>query len=106
MTERRAESVFLTEYFGRLNGCGLRYAVMRNYDGLPAANLGEDVDVLIDPAEVPRHLLLIEKLASELGWKIILRLRRPYVYVVRLVRRVQDSNPWPSLKPVAPSRCS
>jgi energy-coupling factor transporter ATP-binding protein EcfA2 len=47
-------SEFLAALFQALQGEGLRYCVLRNYDGFPDTNLGNDLDLLILPSELPR----------------------------------------------------
>ena len=43
------------EFFDQLNRLGVRYAVLRWFDTLPAVEPGEDIDVLVADEDV--HLL-------------------------------------------------
>ena len=61
---------FLTVFFDYLNKNG-EYAVLRNFEGLPAHNNSRDIDIIIEPTTY-RHLKgnLIALIEQE-GWKII-----------------------------------
>ena len=42
-------AAFISQFFMELNMHGIRYFVLRNYEGLPETNSGKDVDVVIAP---------------------------------------------------------
>lgn len=46
-------SDFLAALFQALKVEGVRFCVLRNYEGFPANNIGGDVDFLIDPSALP-----------------------------------------------------
>jgi hypothetical protein len=47
------------EFFGRLERRNVRYAVLRWFDTLPNVAPGEDIDLLVDDADVPKLLDLL-----------------------------------------------
>lgn len=49
-------SEFLAMLISAFEKEGLRFCVLRNYEGFPARNAGNDVDLLILPSELPRAL--------------------------------------------------
>lgn len=51
----------LIQSFGRE---GLRPCILRNYEGFPAANLGNDVDFLIRPSELPSVIRAIKSISD------------------------------------------
>lgn|GEM_PF-1656789 len=44
---------FITGLFYALDEAGVRFCVLRNYEGFPAINLGGDLDLLIAPSDLP-----------------------------------------------------
>jgi thymidylate kinase len=38
---------FVASFFGALEAQGIRFCILRNYEGLPQSNIGRDIDVLI-----------------------------------------------------------
>lgn len=52
-------SDFLDHVFNLLNNSGIRYFVLRNYEGLPEYNTGNDVDIVIEPHSYKRVKSLI-----------------------------------------------
>jgi hypothetical protein len=46
-------SDFLAALFRALKAGGVRFCVLRNYEGFPENNIGSDVDFLIDPRSLP-----------------------------------------------------
>lgn len=66
----RTSAEFLTTFFNFLNKNG-EYAVLRNFEGLPAHNNSRDIDIVIEPSTY-RCLKsdLIELIEKE-GWKIV-----------------------------------
>ena len=63
-------SEFLSAIFGFLNEA-TEYAVLRNFDGLPAKNTSRDIDIMIERKSYceikPKLLSLVERS----GWKIV-----------------------------------
>jgi hypothetical protein len=57
-------SEFLAALFSALNREGVRFCVLRNYEGFPAENLGNDVDFLIRPFELPRAMHALRSCAG------------------------------------------
>ena len=49
-------SSFLAALFQSLAREGVRFCVLRNYEGFPSANAGNDIDFLILPSELPRAI--------------------------------------------------
>lgn len=52
-------SEFLAALFHALSAAGVRPCVLRNYQGFPEANLGNDLDLLVAPADMPRAVRAI-----------------------------------------------
>jgi hypothetical protein len=67
---------FLPALFQALADEGLRPCVLRNYEGFPASNSGNDIDLLIHPSELPRA---IRALRSIQGIRFVGYTERPYV---------------------------
>jgi hypothetical protein len=57
-------SEFLAALFDALSAAGVRPCVLRNYQGFPSANLGNDIDLLIAPADLPRAAQAIRSIAG------------------------------------------
>jgi energy-coupling factor transporter ATP-binding protein EcfA2 len=55
-------SEFLAALFQSLDREGVRYCVLRNYEGFPSANLGGDLDFLILRAELPRAMRALQSI--------------------------------------------
>lgn len=69
-------AAFLEAFFGLLHAKGIGFCVLRNYAGLPATNVGADIDLLISPQDLDRALGV---LASVQGIMITDVAQRPYV---------------------------
>jgi thymidylate kinase len=67
---------FLEMFFGRLAAKGIRFCVLRNYRGLPEANIGGDIDVLLEPRDLGMALLVLRSVP---GIDLTDIARRPYV---------------------------
>lgn len=66
----RTSAEFLTTFFDFLNKNG-EYAVLRNFEGLPAHNSSRDIDIVIEPSTYRRIKGdLIELIVKE-GWRIV-----------------------------------
>ena len=89
--------VFLTSYFSRLNGLDLSYGVMRNYEGLPDEKVGNDIDVMIEPRDLTRHMSVLYESAREEGWQLTQVIVRPYISVLKLVRFGEAASGWPAV---------
>jgi hypothetical protein len=72
---------FLAALFRALAGEGVRPCVLRNYEGFPATNIGNDVDLLISVDQLPRA---IRALRSIEGIRIVGYTERHYVCTVFL----------------------
>jgi hypothetical protein len=72
---------FLAALFQALEGEGVRPCILRNYEGFPTNNIGNDVDFLIRPAELSRA---IRALRSIRWIRIVGYTERPYVASVYL----------------------
>lgn len=59
----------LTHLFDAWNEADIRYLILRNYEELPEYT-GNDVDILIDPRQLVVTQVILEKVASEEGWRI------------------------------------
>lgn len=65
------EKAFLCRFFDLLNRKNVRYAVMRNWQGLPDSLGGSDLDLLTDSKESAKLIVkLVEVTANELGGMI------------------------------------
>jgi len=69
-------SEFLPVLFQALDKEGVRFCVLRNYDGFPDSNVGHDIDFLINPSELP---LVLRTLQSIQNIRIVGYSRRHYV---------------------------
>lgn len=69
-------SEFLPALFRALDGEGVHFCVLRNYEGFPDNNFGSDVDFLIYPAELQR---VLKAVLSIQGIRIVGYMRRSYV---------------------------
>lgn len=74
-------SEFLPALFRALDGEGVHFCVLRNYEGFPAYNAGRDVDFLIRASDLP---LIIRTLRSIRGIRIVGYSERSYVASVFL----------------------
>lgn len=63
-------SDFLTTLFDYLNQ-NVKYAVLRNFEGLPGRNPSRDIDIIIEKQELDSHKGAIHDLIRESGWQII-----------------------------------
>lgn len=61
---------FLTSFFDYLNKNG-EYAVLRNFEGLPAHNNSRDIDIIIEPTTYKGLKGKLIALIEQEGWKII-----------------------------------
>jgi hypothetical protein len=69
-------SEFLSALFHALGREGLRPCILRNYEGFPSINMGNDVDLFIRPSELPRAM---RALRSVEGIRIVGYAERRYV---------------------------
>ncbi len=66
----RTSAEFLTTFFNFLNQNG-EYAVLRNFEGLPAHNNSRDIDIVIEPSTYRRLKSDLIELIEKEGWKIV-----------------------------------
>lgn len=66
----RTSAEFLTTFFNFLNKNG-EYAVLRNFEGLPAQNNSRDIDIVIEPSTYRRLKSDLIELIEKEGWKIV-----------------------------------
>lgn len=68
---------------------GVRPCILRNYDGFPLSNSGNDIDFLISPRELPRAMRALRSIE---GTRIVGYIERPYVVMVFLegIRRSSE----------------
>lgn len=66
----RTSAEFLTTFFNFLNQNG-EYAVLRNFEGLPAHNNSRDIDIVIEPSTYRRLKSVLIELIEKEGWKIV-----------------------------------
>lgn len=64
------EGMFLADYFSRLNSDSVDYCVLRNYETLPKAIPGTDIDLLVSPTDKERLLEITEKVAEENSFQL------------------------------------
>lgn len=70
---------FLGALFQALERAGVRYCVLRNYEGFPESNLGNDIDFLIDPSELHGAIRALQSID---GTRIVGYTERPYVVMI------------------------
>lgn len=58
---------FINDLFERLNGSGIRFFVLRNYEELPERNTGKDVDVVIEPGAYNHVKAILQNCMRELN---------------------------------------
>jgi hypothetical protein len=68
-------SEFLEALFHALDGEGVRYCFLRNYEGFPAKNVGGDNDILISPFQLPSAMRALQSIQ---GIRIIGYIERFY----------------------------
>jgi len=69
----KTESIFLQDFFNRLNETGINYAVLRNYEPLPYSLGGSDLDILVAPTNAVAARDMIESFAHSHGLKLIVK---------------------------------
>jgi hypothetical protein len=74
-------SEFFRSLIEALGRTGLRFCILRNYEGFPARNTGRDIDFLIDPSDLPHAIHALRSLA---GVRIVGYLQRPSVAMLYL----------------------
>jgi hypothetical protein len=57
-------SEFLVALFQALDKEGVRFCILRNYEGFPANNVGSDVDILIPPFDLPAAVRALRSIQS------------------------------------------
>jgi len=72
---------FLAALFQALEAEGVRFCVLRNYEGFPESNAGNDIDFLILQHDLPRVIRAIQGID---GTRIVGFTERPYVVMVFL----------------------
>lgn len=79
-------SEFLSTLFAYLNQ-HVKYAVLRNYEGLPLSNPSRDIDIIIEQPELKKHTAQIQNIIIDSGWKIVTYLNngRLVTYVCGIV---------------------
>jgi len=70
---------FLTSFFTQLNKNNIHQFVLRNYEGLPFKNPGNDIDILMMPEDAPKTLSILYNINGIVITGII---KRPYVISV------------------------
>lgn len=63
-------SEFLTQFFQHLNE-HVEYAVLRNFEGLPAQNNSRDIDIAIEKKDFLRIRPQLVELIERAGWRIV-----------------------------------
>ena len=86
MQERNLLAETLQHFFGGLEAAGIRYAVMRSYEGFPHRNLGHDVDILIDPGSYDEAYRVLQSLDVSCDLRIVQIIRRQYYTSFRMAR--------------------
>lgn len=70
----------LQNLIGGFNKAGIRYFILRNYEGLPYENKSKDVDVIIDPKKVQKANNIIESIYRESNLTHFYKVRFTNVY--------------------------
>jgi hypothetical protein len=82
-------SEFIAVLLQALSHEGVRPCVLRNYQGFPARNIGNDIDLLIAPSDLPNAVRAIRSIE---GIRIVGYAERPYVANVFLEGISRDTN--------------
>ena len=61
----------VTVFLKLLNAQNIRYAVLRNYEGLPKRNKSKDVDILFEPSKINLVQKILFECASRIGYQLI-----------------------------------
>lgn len=61
------EAEVLGALFGAMSGCGLRHAVLRNYENLPHGVGARDIDIVVHPDDRPAACDLVAGIARAMG---------------------------------------
>ena len=75
-------SEFFTALIEALDGQGVRFCILRNYEGFPEVNTGSDIDLLISKAQLPQAIGAIQGMQ---GVRVVGYLDRPAVAMVYLM---------------------
>lgn len=70
-TDSGSEGDFLAHLFSRLKQNGIHYAVMRNYELLPASAGGSDLDILVYPQQLDAAIVSVRNAVQDAGGAII-----------------------------------
>lgn len=72
-------SDILIKLIQELNKENLKYAVLRNYEGLPSSNFSKDVDMLIEPKQSMKIIVLLKKIAESLDYDLVWKNKLDYL---------------------------
>jgi hypothetical protein len=61
----------IESFFQSLDDNNIKYAVLRNYLGLPLSNSSKDIDILFNPSEIDNTQSILIECASNLGYLLI-----------------------------------
>ena len=67
---------FLRQMKNALAAEGLPFCVLRNYSGFPSVNAGNDIDLLLEPRDLPRAIRALRSISDI---QLVAFARRPYV---------------------------
>jgi hypothetical protein len=84
--QRGGYGPILPDIFAWLEAEGVRYVVLRNWRGLPRTLEGNDLDILVDPQDVPRLSCAFKRIARAHRWRLIQDLTRPYIRALKFAR--------------------
>lgn len=71
MTDKNRLPLIVSQVFEMLNTKHIKYAVLRNYEGLPYTNKSRDIDILIKEKEYPIIKSELAKCFLKYGYKIV-----------------------------------
>lgn len=73
MNTHKIRGGYLATYFRKLNECGVRYCVLRNYWSLPQSSGGSDVDIWVHEDDVEKTFRICEETKTECGYHLVSR---------------------------------
>ncbi len=90
-------SEFLDALFRSIEDAGLPYAIMRNFEGLPQVKPGNDIDVMVMPADRLRHRQLLCMAARMSGWTLVYAVSRVHLDVFKVASLRPATGQWPTI---------
>jgi O-antigen/teichoic acid export membrane protein len=95
--EPQTSGKFLGIYFEQLEKSSLPYAVMRNFEGLPESKRGNDIDLMVLPADRIKHRDLLMGAAGRAGWNLVQAIEKTNISSYRLMSAPGSRDSFPEV---------